>query len=195
MSHTLEIPEPIPAGEALRYGDLDWRPAAAHTDLLAEPVAAALAGFPGAARTYVAAIDPDQADTAAMTHAYDLPAAASVNCVIVAGKRAGDERVAACLVRATTRADVNGAVRRLLDVRKASFWPTERATEASGMEYGGITPIGLPEAWRLLIDPAVLAGTAIIGSGLRRSKVLLPGDLLAELPGAEVVEGLALPIT
>ena len=32
---------------------------------------------------------------------------------------------------------------------------------------------------------------AVIGSGVRRSKLLLPGRLLAELPGAEVVDGLA----
>ncbi len=192
--HTLDIPEPTPAGEALRYGTLTWQPAAEHTDLLAAPVAAALAGFAGAADTHVAGIDPERADTAAMTETYELPPAASVNCVLVAGKRAGEERVAACLVRATSRADVNGAVRRLLDVRKASFWPTERATEASGMEYGGITPIGLPAQWRLFVDAAVLAGPAIIGSGLRRSKVLLPGRALAGLPGAEVVEGLGLPV-
>ncbi|QGH70566.1 YbaK/EbsC family protein [Pseudactinotalea sp. HY158] len=191
--HTLDIPEPTAADGGLRYGSLTWHPAREHTDLLAPPVAAALAGFAGADRIHVAPIDPELADTAEMTKAYELPEAASVNCVIVAGRRAGEERVAACLVRATTRADVNGAVRRLLDVRKASFWPTGRATESTGMEYGGITPIGLPGQWRLLVDEAVLAGPAIIGSGLRRSKVLLPGADLAKLPGAEVISGLALP--
>ena len=34
--------------------------------------------------------------------------------------------------------------------------------------------------------------TAIIGSGVRRSKLLLPGRVLAELPGAEVVADLGL---
>ena len=56
----------------------------------------------------------------------------------------GQERLAACLILATTRADVNGFVKRHLDVRKASFLPMERAVELTGMEYGGITPIGLP---------------------------------------------------
>ena len=59
------------------------------------------------------------------------------------------------------------------------------------MEYGGITPIGLPDGWRVLVDEAVLAIEAtIIGSGVRRSKLLVPGRLLGELPGAEVLPGL-----
>ena len=161
-------------------------------DLLAEPVAAALRGWRHSAEVGVAAIDPEVADTAAMAAAYRIGMDTGANCVVVGGIRAGDERVAACLVRADTRADVNGRVRKVLDVRKASFLSTERAVEESGMEYGGITPIGLPRAWRLLVDPRVLdIEVAVLGSGVRRSKLLLPGALVAELPGAEVIEGLA----
>jgi prolyl-tRNA editing enzyme YbaK/EbsC (Cys-tRNA(Pro) deacylase) len=139
----------------------------------------------------VAEIDPELADTAAMTEAYDVPLTASANCVVVSGKRAGQERIAACVVRADTRADVNNLVKRLLDVRKASFHPMERAVEETAMEHGGITPLGLPADWRILVDAEVLdVEVAIIGSGVRRSKLVLPGALLAELPGAEVVEGL-----
>ena len=59
------------------------------------------------------------------------------------------------------------------------------------MEYGGITPIGLPGAWRLLVDARVAEiELAIIGSGIRGSKLFLPGRLLGELPGAEVVADL-----
>ncbi|MDY5131384.1 YbaK/EbsC family protein, partial [Actinotignum timonense] len=78
------------------------------------------------------------------------------------------------------------------NVRKASFWPTELAVEASGMEYGGISPVGVPAAWNLLIDERVAAGTALIGSGLRRSKLVVPGALLAQLPGAHVLSNLAI---
>ncbi|MFD1718125.1 YbaK/EbsC family protein [Georgenia deserti] len=164
-------------------------------DLLATPVLTALEALdPDVAKyVYVTEIDPDLADTAAMTEAYDVPLAASSNCVLVAGKRAGEERVAACVVRATTRTDVNTTVRKQLDVRKASFWPTERAVEASGMEYGGITPVGVPADWRLLLDSRVKEGPNVVGSGLRRSKLLMPGGVLTALPGAEVVEALAKP--
>ncbi len=173
-------------------GGLTTVPALDRTDLLAPPVAAALADWPGASGVGVVEIDPDLADTAAMTEAYDVSLLASANCVVVAGSRAGDERVAACVVRADTRADVNTRVRKLLDVRKASFLAMERAVEESGMEYGGITPVGIPEGWRLLVDERVAdIDVAIIGSGVRRSKLLLPGRLLADLPGAEVVADLA----
>lgn len=167
-------------------------PVAGHHHLLAPTVAAALAGWPHSARVAVVEIDPAVADTAAMNAAYGLPDSTGVNCVVVAGRRGGEERVAACLVRADTRADVNTVVKRVLDVRKASFLPLERAVRESGMEHGGITPLGLPAGWRVLADPRVLdVEVAVIGSGVRRSKLLLPGSLLGELPGAEVVEGLA----
>ncbi len=163
-----------------------------HPGLVAPPVAAALAGWSGAADVAVVEIDPDLADTAAMSAAYDVPMTAGANCVVVAGKREGDERVAACVVRADTRADVNHTVKRLLDVRKPSFLSMERAVAESGMEYGGITPVGLPAGWRVLVDARVLAiDVAVLGSGLRRSKLLVPGRLLADLPRAEVVDGLA----
>ncbi|WGX95519.1 YbaK/EbsC family protein [Nocardioides sp. L-11A] len=163
-----------------------------HPHLVAPPVAAALGAWPGAERIAVVEIDPELADTAAMSAAYDVPMAAGANCVLVAGKREGEERIAACLVRADTRADVNHTVKRLLDVRKPSFLPLDRAVAESGMEYGGITPVGLPAGWRLLVDARVPEmGFAVIGSGLRRSKLLVPGDLFPRLPGAEIVAGLA----
>jgi prolyl-tRNA editing enzyme YbaK/EbsC (Cys-tRNA(Pro) deacylase) len=160
-------------------------------DLLGEPVAKALAGLPERETVGVAAIDPELADTAAFCEAYGVPLEASANCVVVAGKRGGEERFAACLVLATTRADVNGVVRRRLDVRKASFAPMDRAVEATGMAYGGITPIGLPGDWPILVD-SVVAGLPelVIGSGIRGSKLLVPGPVLAGLTRAEVIESL-----
>ncbi|GGS21911.1 YbaK/EbsC family protein [Actinokineospora fastidiosa] len=174
-------------------GTLTVLPAADHPELLAEPVAKALTALP-ADRIGVAAIDPDLADTAQFCAAYGSPLAASANCVVVAGRRGGEERLAACLVLATTRADVNGVVRRRLDVRKASFAPMDHAVELTGMAYGGITPVGLPPDWPLLVDAAVAAAPElVVGSGIRGSKLLVPGDVLAALPGAEVVEGLGKP--
>jgi prolyl-tRNA editing enzyme YbaK/EbsC (Cys-tRNA(Pro) deacylase) len=155
-------------------------------------VAEALAAWPAADGVAVVEIDPAIADTAAMSEAYGLSLETGANCIVVAGRRDGVERIAACLVRADTRLDVNNVVKRLLDVRKASFLPMDRATAETGMEYGGITPVGLPGGWRLLVDARVTGiDVAVIGSGVRRSKLLLPGRLIADLPGAEVVEGLA----
>jgi prolyl-tRNA editing enzyme YbaK/EbsC (Cys-tRNA(Pro) deacylase) len=173
------------------FDGLTSLPALQHLDLVAPAVASLLETWPRAHEVAVVEIDPELADTAAMSEAYGVPLEVSANCVVVAGARAGDERVAACVVLATTRADVNNVVRRLLDVRKASFLSMDRAVEESGMEYGGITPVGLPEQWRLLVDPRC-AGleVAVVGSGIRGSKLLLPGAALADLPRAEVVVGL-----
>lgn len=175
----------------MQLGTLTWTPALASPELLAEPVRHALASWqtPRLDEVLVAQIDPQFADTQAMTDEYQIDLALSANCVLVAGKRSGEERFAACVVRATTRADVNNVVKRHLDVRKASFMPMSDAVAASGMEYGAITPIGLPPQYQLLIDEQVRdGGLAIIGSGIRGSKIVLPGDLLAEFPSAQVMK-------
>jgi prolyl-tRNA editing enzyme YbaK/EbsC (Cys-tRNA(Pro) deacylase) len=176
-------------------GSLDWTPALGRRDLLAAPVADALAHRPGGAdEVLVAEIDPDLADTAAFCDRYDVPLEISANCVVVATKRASERRLAACVVMATTRADVNGLARRTLDARKASFAPMDLAVAETGMAHGGITPVGLPPGWPLLVDAAVAdAEQAVVGSGVRRSKLLVPGSLLAGLPGVVVLDGLGLP--
>lgn len=139
-----------------------------------------------------APIDPELADTAAFCAAYDVNMDDSANCVVIAGRRGDVTRYAACVVLATTRADVNGLVRKRLDARKASFAPMDEAVALTGMEFGGITPIGLPAPWPIFIDAAVLGrDVVVIGSGLRRSKLALPSAALADLHGAEVIDGLA----
>ena len=125
---------------APQLGSLTWLPATERPELLGAPVAAALSLLPGPA--WVAEIDGELADTAAFCAAYDVPMAVSANCVVVAARRAGQTTLAACVVLATTRADVNGLVRRHLGARKASFAPQDVAVAESGMEFGGITPVG-----------------------------------------------------
>ena len=181
---------PTPAPD---LGSLAWMPATERPDLLGAPVAAALAALAGPA--WVAEIADDLADTAAFTEAYGVPSDASANCVVVAARRAGETTMAACLVLATTRADVNGLVRRHLGARKASFAPQDVAVAETGMAYGGITPVGLPGDWPVLVDAAVAAAElVVVGSGIRGSKLAVPGSVLAALPAAEVLEGLGRPV-
>jgi prolyl-tRNA editing enzyme YbaK/EbsC (Cys-tRNA(Pro) deacylase) len=172
---------------------LELVPANDHPELLAPPVIAGLAALGAAANDVtVAPIDPDLADTAEFCAAYDVSLEISANCVVIAGRRGEISRYAACMVLATTRADVNGIIRRLLDARKASFAPMGDAVRLTGMEYGGITPIGIPPDWALYVDSRIPPlEKAIIGSGIRASKIALPGRVLAALPGAEVVDDLA----
>jgi len=167
-------------------GTLDWRPAAEHPELLADPVRLAVDSL--GLDCFVAAIDPDVADTTAFCEAYHVASNASANCVVVAGRRGEATSTAACMVLATDRADVNRVVRRRLDVRKISFAPMADAVQQTGMAYGGITPVGLPADWPLLVDTAVATTPwVVIGSGTRGSKLALRGADLAGLPGAEVL--------
>ncbi|OIJ66918.1 YbaK/EbsC family protein [Streptomyces mangrovisoli] len=177
-------------------GDFDTAiPAPDCLDLLIGPVADAVRNWRGsvpAEQIVYVETDPRWADTAVFVEHYGQELLErSANCVVVAGKRGGTTTLAACLALSTTRVDVNNVVRRRLDARKASFASMDTATGETGMEYGGITPVGLPAGWPLLVDPAVVdLPYVLVGSGRRRGKLLVPGKAFAELPGAEVVEGL-----
>jgi prolyl-tRNA editing enzyme YbaK/EbsC (Cys-tRNA(Pro) deacylase) len=173
-------------------GRLASVPASARPDLLGQPTRAALTETGLLDAVGVVEIDPAVSDTAATQQEFGLDLDTLANCVVVGGKREGAERLAACVVLATTRADINRVVKRFLDVRKASFLPMDRAVELTGMEYGGIAPIGLPADWPVLVDRRVIETDVIVlGSGVRRSKILLRGELLARLPGVQVIDGLA----
>ena len=164
---------------------LNWVDAGEQEHLMAAPVREAVQGL---AEVRVAPIDPELADTAAFCTHYGMTLETSANCVVVAAKRGGETTYAACMVLATDRADVNGVVRRHMGARKVSFAPMAEATGLTGMEYGGITPFGLPQEWPVLVDEAVAATPyVVVGSGLRRSKLWVPGKLVAALPGAEVI--------
>ncbi|MEV7559842.1 YbaK/EbsC family protein [Streptomyces sp. NPDC089795] len=172
-------------------------PAPDHLAELTPPVAEAVRGWAGdvpADQIVYVDTDPAIADTAAFVAHYGPELlGASANCVVVAAKRGGEVTLAACLVPSAGRVDVNGAVRRHLGARKVSFAPMDTAVELTGMEYGGITPLGLPADWPLLVDAAVAdMPYVLVGSGRRRGKLIAPGKLFTQIPGAELIEGLAL---
>jgi prolyl-tRNA editing enzyme YbaK/EbsC (Cys-tRNA(Pro) deacylase) len=164
-------------------GKLTFAPASEAPELVAEPVRPHLQDG-----LWVSAIDPDLADTAAFCEHYGIGLDISANCVVVEARRADRTWHAACLVLATTRADVNGIVRKHLGARKISFASMDTAVSLSGMEYGGITPVGLPADWPILVDTNVVdQSRVIIGSGIRGSKLLAATPVLAALPKAEVL--------
>ncbi|MFD3655031.1 YbaK/EbsC family protein [Streptomyces sp. NPDC058620] len=173
----------------------DASPAVDRIDLLTPPVARAVsAGWGGVPADQIVYVDTDPAiaDTAAFVehHGAEL-LDRSANCVVVAGKRGGEVTLAACVVLSRSRIDMNGALRKHLGARRVSFAPVDTALAETGMEYGGVTPVGLPDAWPVLIDPAVAGEEfVLIGSGRRRGKLIVPGKALAMLPNAVLVEGL-----
>lgn len=137
--------------------------------------------------------DPALADTAAFCAAYGVDPADAANTILVAGK-AEPPPLAACLVLATHRLDVNRAVRDRLGTRKASFAPAELTRELTGMEIGGVTVLGLPAGLPIWIDAAVMGRErVVIGGGSRSWKVLLPPRLLLAIPGAVIADGIAAP--
>lgn len=167
-------------------------PATERPDLVAPEVIAALRHWPHADQVLVVDTDPANADTAVFGEVYGVVPELSANCVVVAGRRGETTTMAACVILASTRADVNGVVRKRLNARKASFAAMDEAVAQTGMEYGGITPIGLPDTWPVLVDGAVVdTPWVVIGSGRRRGKLILPGKALAELATAEVIADLA----
>lgn len=172
----------------MKLGKLEFKPAKQHLNLVAVKTKEALQIIESD-EAYVAEIDPDLADTSAFCEHYDIDMDVSANCVIVEAKRGDKVWYAACIILATDRADINGVVRKTLDARRVSFAPMETAVSLSSMEYGGITPIGLPKEWPILVDTAVASSAhVVVGSGIRGSKVVVSGELLASLPGARVLD-------
>lgn len=172
----------------MKLGKLDFVAVEDKLDLVAEPVSKAIEEN-GLSNVLVAEIKSDLADTAAFCEYYGIGLNVSANCIVVEAKRADRTWYAACVILATSRADVNGIIRRQLDAKKISFASMDKAVSISSMEYGGITPIGLPKDWPILVDSAV-AKTAhvVIGSGLRKSKLLVPGSLFHRLPNTTVMD-------
>lgn len=137
--------------------------------------------------------DPDFADTAAFCERYGVAPEDSANTIIVAGK-GEPRRHVACVVLATTRLDVNGAVRRKLGARKASFASADETRELTGMAIGGVTALALPAGTPVWVDEQVMARpTVVLGGGSRSMKVRVSPEALLRLPGAEVVPCLATP--
>lgn len=160
--------------------------------LLAKPVLELLQSLEGAGEVGVTEIDPDMSDTAAFCERYETRPDQAANCIVLQAKRGERRWFAACVVLAHTQADVNKVIRKTLDASRVSFAPMEKAVELTGMEYGAITPVGLPEDWVVLVDQRIVdTPHVILGSGLRKSKLAVPGSFLATLPNVQVVEGMA----
>ena len=132
-------------------------------------------------------IDPAFADTAAYCERYGVPPDHAANTIIVVAKKE-PRQYAACVVKATTRLDVNRAVRRLLDASRVSFASADETRALTGMLIGGVTVFALPAELPIYVDDQVMAlEWAILGSGSRSSKVRVSPEALRRLPGVQVV--------
>ena len=100
---------------------------------------------------------------------YGVPPENSVNAILVRSKT-DPEKMALCMVPATHRLDVNRTVRKRLGVKKASFAPPEDTRAVTGMEIGGVTPIGLPPGLPVWVEADVMALDYVILGGGNRSR-------------------------
>lgn len=137
-------------------------------------------------------IDPAYADTAAFCEKYGFALDHSGNTIIVASKK--EPRLfSACLVLATTRLDVNHAVRDLMGVSRLSFASAEDTKAATGMMIGGVTVLALPPGLPIYVDDRIMAlDYLILGGGSRSLKIKTVPEALRRLPGVRIVPGLAL---
>ena len=138
--------------------------------------------------------DPSFADTAEFCNHYGYSLDESANAILLEGK-AESPVYALCVVLATTRINVNKVARKRLGTRKASFASAEITKELTGMEIGGVTPVGLPVDLPIWIDSLVMeTPKVIIGAGSRSAKIYLSPDNLLRFPNTHIVDGLSMPI-
>ena len=136
--------------------------------------------------------DPGLADTARFCEHYGYPPDRSVNTILIKAKTGGG-RFVACVVLATTRLDVNRSVRKRLGARRVSFASAEETRALTGMEIGGVTPLALPAGLEVWVDARARACEwVILGGGGRSTKIKAAAAIFDHIPGASVVEGLAL---
>jgi prolyl-tRNA editing enzyme YbaK/EbsC (Cys-tRNA(Pro) deacylase) len=139
----------------------------------------------------VMTIDPDFADTARFCERYGIPLENSANTIVVASKKE-PRQYCACVVKATTRLDVNHAVRRLLNASRVSFATAEETRALTGMMIGGVTVLALPPDLPVYVDERVMAlDWLILGGGSRSTKIRTSPELFRRLPGTTIVSGLA----
>jgi prolyl-tRNA editing enzyme YbaK/EbsC (Cys-tRNA(Pro) deacylase) len=139
-------------------------------------------------------IDPAFADTAACCARYGLPLESAANTIIVASRKAPRQH-SACVVQATSRLDVNHALRKLAGGARLSFASAEESVRLTGMMLGGVTVFALPPAVPIYVDAAVMERPwVVLGSGSRSSKIKVSPDVFTRLASASIVPGLAIPL-
>lgn len=174
---------------------LDFKPVIENIDLVPQNIYDVINNWNGDENNsdfFVAEIDPEFAGGVELCEKYNIDPKYGANCLVVDGIRGDNHTYAVLLVPVGYKYNMSNVVRKELNARMVSVAPLDFVLEQSKMEYGSITPIGLPKEWLLFIDPLVLENERIIiGGGYKKSKLSIPSKALLSLPNAQVLEGLA----
>jgi len=140
----------------------------------------------------VAEIDPEYSGGFELCERYQIDSRYGINCLVAEAKRNNIKTYCALLVPVGYKYNMSSVVRKQLNARMVSVAPLDYVIEQTKMEFGSITPIGLPNEWHIFIDPLTLKEEyIIIGGGFKTSKLMIPSKLLLQLPNAMILEGLA----
>ncbi len=182
----------------MNIGKLEFNPVINNKELVAKSVCESIEKWNGKVPKdsfCVATIDPQYAGGVELCNYYDIPIEIGANCLIVEAKRSQQVWYAACLVPVGYRYNMTSVVRKALNARTVSVAPLDFVIEKTGMEYGSITPIGLPEEWKIFVDPLVMKNERIIiGGGLVDSKLSILSTAFLEMPNVVILDGVAKPI-
>ena len=173
---------------------LIFQPVLDHPDLVAPSVLKAVQNWGGKTapeEIKVAEIDPALCGGNDLFAHYNLDPLEGANCLVVEAKRGESKTLCACLAPVGYKMDLGGVLRKHVNARIVSMAPLDLVLQATQMEHGSVTPVGLPLDWRIFIDSHLKnSPRLIVGGGLKKSKLQLPLEALLELPQAEMLEGL-----
>ncbi|EHJ56357.1 hypothetical protein HMPREF9318_01741 [Streptococcus urinalis FB127-CNA-2] len=163
--------------------DLFFRPIKENDSLLPSTVSKFIGSLEKANQIKVAEIDPQFADGKALSQAYNVPIEMEYNCLVVEAKRQKNKQLAAVLVPREKRINMNATLKRPLNASKVSFANLKEVLEKTTMEFGSITPVGLPKDWPILVDKSVQEQSEIIvGGGYVHSKLKISVESLQAFP-------------
>ncbi len=179
----------------INLGTLQFKSLDENHNLVCDSIITLAQSLDEAMRPLVAEIDPQYMNGKALGEHYGINIDDGANCVIIEAKNNESSEFVAVVIPVGNRADLNGFVKKHLGARRVSLAPLDKVIEATGMEYGSITPFGLPSSWKILIDEVLMnKEKIIIGGGKQISKLLVPTAVFKILPNVEIIKGLSSPI-
>lgn len=177
----------------MKFGNLEFKPILENKNLVSKNILEFIDNnFENKNEIFVVKIDHKYAGGEEFCEHYNIDKMDGFNCLIVSCKRKDVVKYCALLVPVGYRYDMSGVVKKYTDSRKVAVAPLDYVLEKTNMEYGSITPIGLPSEWKILIDSKINdVKYVVLGSGLKHSKLLINTKLLLSMNNVEVIDKIA----